>query len=250
MTTVKRALELLHLIGQAPMNVKEIAGALGIHNSSASRLAATLRRNNYLRKNSQGKYDLGYAIFELAFLLRERLDIIKVSLPFIEELNAATGETIHLAVFDGKSVVYINKIDSSHSIRMYSRVGKKVQPYCTAIGKVLLASMPKDDLLKYLEGVELIKYTDNTITDKESLLLELEEIKKCGLAWDRGEHEKDIVCVACPVYDFNNKAIASISISVPKRPGQEEIPLSYCEHLQEITKKVSREMGYVCTEDT
>lgn len=243
MQTVERAIRLLKEISTEPLRVQEAADKLGIHQSTASRLLSTLQKEYLIRINSNKKYELGYAIYELAHLMRERLDLLDIARPYLEELSNISNETIHLAVLDGYDVVYMDKIDCNRSIRMYSRVGRRAPAYCTGVGKALLAYIPVKDL--DLEKIQLRLYTKNTITTLDKLNIELENIRSRGIAWDRGEHEEDIYCIAAPVFDFYNNVIASVSISAMIKYTKPEALAAHSKDLIKAVKELSREMGHV-----
>ncbi len=245
METVSRALKLLKVIATRPMRVQEVAVILNVHKSSASRLLSVLQENNFVRLNREKKYELGYAVFELAYILKENLDLRVVARPYLEAINATTNETVHLAILDGAEVVYIDKIDSNRLIRMYSRTGRRASSHCTGVGKAILAFLPPKQLNKLLDKMELKKYTSNTIITKEALQTELKEIRKNSLAWDREEHEEDIYCIAAPIFDFNKRVIGSISISITIKYTSVEKLVSYEAELKKSAENISREMGYV-----
>ncbi|WP_052216948.1 IclR family transcriptional regulator [Thermincola ferriacetica] len=243
--TVARALCLLKLLAISPLRVQEAAEKLGIHKSSASRLLSTMRDHNFVRLNSNGKYELGYAVFEMAHALSEGMDVRKIGRPFLEQLNKTSNETVHLAVLDGIEIVYLDKIDTSRPIRMYSRIGKRAHVYCTGVGKALLAYLPDEKIDQILAQIKMKSFTARTIVDREHMMNEIREIRVNGIAWDRGEHEDDIYCMAAPVFDFTNKVIASISISATITYTPEEELAKYAGLLSQTAEAFSRAMGYV-----
>ena len=243
--TVSKALKILKILGERPMKVQEIAEKMGIHKSSASRILGTMCREGFVKVGKDKKYQLGFAVFELAHLVAESLDIREVARPYLKNLNLLTNETVHLCVLENGEVVYIDKIDSQRLVRMFSRVGKRAQPYCTGVGKAILAFLPEQELDQVLEKIKFNGYTANTITDKEHLKEELFKVRQEGIAWDREEHEKDIYCIAAPILDIKGNPVASISISITSRYTTVEILESYIEPLKEATRSISRELGYV-----
>lgn len=224
------------------MKVSEVALELDVHKSTASRILATLQKEGFLRLNSHKEYQLGFTIFELANSLKEKIDLLSVAKPHMQTLGKATGETIHLAIFDNNEIVYLDKIDSSRSFRMYSRIGRRAKAHCTGIGKALIAYLPKEEV--NVKKFILTRYTNNTIVDPEILVDELKTIRKHCLAWDREEHEEDIFCIAAPIFDFNNYAIASISITTTIKYTPLEKLDSFIPDLHIAAKHISREMGY------
>jgi len=127
---------------------------------------------------------------------------------------------------------------------MCSYVGKRAHLHCTALGKILLTYLPEEERRKILEQKGLPRLTEKTITDKEELEKELNRIKKQGFALDRGENEKDVYCIAAPIKNYQGKVIAAISISGPVY----RIDINKQNHLKEalieITRKISKRLGY------
>lgn len=243
--TVVRALRLLRLLAKKPLCVQEVAEQLEVHKSTASRLLSSLRKERFVRLNAERKYELGYAVFELANALCENMDILKMARPYLEEMHRKTNETVHLAVIDGTDVIYLDKIDTARAIRMYSRVGKRAHAYCTGVGKVLLAYLPPSKLNKILSQISFKPLTKNTIVDVNQMTSELQEIRSHGLAWDHGEHEEGIYCIAAPVLGFNDQVIAAISISITTNYTSVDLLASYSDLLTETAKGISKLMGYV-----
>ena len=144
------------------------------------------------------------------------MDVVSASRPFLEQLSSETSETVHLAVLDGESVVYVDKIDSPHLLRMYSHVGRRAPAYCTGLGKALLSSLTEPELRRIYPQKKLHRFTPNTITEPGRLEAELAEIRQRGVAVDNEEHEVGIVCFAAPVRERSGRVLAAISVSIPK----------------------------------
>lgn len=244
METVTRALKLLKLISEQPMRVHEVAEKLEVHKSTASRLISTLHKENFIRQNTNQQYELGFAVFEMAHLMNNNLDLRSSAAPYLKNLNTLTNETIHLAVLDSGEVVYLDKKDSTRVVRMFSQIGKRAQPYCTGVGKALLAFLGEDELNKALDSITFKRYTERTLVSREALQRELDEIRKTGISWDRGEHESDIYCIAAPIFGFNQKVIASISISIMIKYTSIDELSKFMGDLSEAAAALSRDMGF------
>lgn len=217
--TVTRALAILEILGKHRLlSAADINRLLGYHRSTTYRLLATLKELRYIRRDeATGLYSLSTKILGLASSIMEHLDIARAARPFMEELQQQTGETVHLAGLDHGEVVYLDKIESTRTLRvaMSSRTGHRAPLHCTGIGKVFLAALEGASLDEYLETAELTRFTGNTITDPDALRRELEEIRCRGFALDREEHEVGVFCVAAPVKGATGEPIASLSVSLP-----------------------------------
>jgi DNA-binding IclR family transcriptional regulator len=243
--TVERAIRILNLISQRDLKLHEISSSLNLHKSTASRLLATLEKNGLIKKDKETKrFRLGLKILDLAYRLQEGLDIRNIAHPYLAELGKLTKETIHLAVLDREEIVYLDKIESSHPVRMYSRIGNRAPLYCTAVGKAILAYLPEKEMNPIIARMEFRKFTDKTITEPDELREHLEELRKQGYSTDNGEYEPDISCISAPIFDFNQDAVASISVSVTRGRTSFNELLQFVPTLKQFAKKISRELGY------
>jgi hypothetical protein len=134
-------------------------------------------------------YHLGIACFAIGQAALGQLDIRRVSLPYLRELNRQTRETIHLTVRHGLSAVYVEKLDSPEQLRIHSRIGAAVPLYCTAVGKIMLAYMSDDERDRVLPQLGLKRLTPNTVGSLQELKAELHRVRKNSYACDLEEHE-------------------------------------------------------------
>jgi IclR family KDG regulon transcriptional repressor len=122
---------------------------------------------------------------------------------------------VHMGILEGDSAVYVLKIESRYTIRMFSRVGRRVPLYCSALGKVLLAFSGPAEREAGLAGVGFVPFTPKTITTRAALDAELEMIRARGFARDDEEHEEGIRCIGAPVLDYRGEVVAALSASWP-----------------------------------
>jgi DNA-binding IclR family transcriptional regulator len=193
-------------------SISQISKELGLGISTTYRLLGTLKYKNYIEQNPQNlKYKLGSEFLNKAFLVSFReTNIIKKSIPYLENLRDFTKESLSLAVLDGTNIVYIAKVDSYELLRTNIEVGRKFPAHKTALGKVLLA---------YLS---LKKFNRLYNVDKFSADLNVSELKQClekvkieGFAVDNEECTPGIRCIAAPIVDLNGEVSTAISISGP-----------------------------------
>ena len=229
----------------SPMNMTEISEKLELYPSTIHRVLDTLKYWGYVEQdpNTQ-KYQLGLKLLELGMAKLHQIDLAREAAPYLKELVNQCNETVHLGVLKEEEVLYLAKEESSQTIRMCSYVGKRAPIHCTALGKTLLAYLPEEEKRKILEQKGLPRFTENTITDKEEFEKELNRIKKQGFALDRGENEKDVYCIAAPIKNYQGKVIAAISISIPVYRIDITKQNYLKEALIEITKKISKRLGY------
>jgi IclR family transcriptional regulator, acetate operon repressor len=191
------------------LSVTEIAAALGVHKSTASRLAATLERSGFLARSGR-RYRLGVEIIRLGTVALRSADIVATMQPAMEKLSQLTGETINLAVPAGPDVLNVAEVPSTYILSSSGGwVGRRTRPHAVANGKVLLAfgAIPPPPRLE--------RYTEHTITTRDGLARELARIRRDGFATAVAELEDGLVAVAAPVLGPGGGCVAAVSISGP-----------------------------------
>jgi len=244
---LNKSLSILEILLQhgAAMSMTEISEKLGLYPSTIHRILDTLKHWGYVEQEPHTqKYQLGMKLIELGMTKLHQMDLAREVTPYLKELVRQCNETVHLGVLEEGEVLYLAKEESSQTIRMCSYVGKRAPLHCTALGKVLLAYLPEGERKKILGKRELPRLTDKTITDKMELEKELNEVKKQGVALDRGENEKDVRCIAAPIRDYQGKIIAAVSISGPAFRIDIKTQNNLKKALIEISKKISKRLGY------
>jgi IclR family acetate operon transcriptional repressor len=216
--SLDRGLLILEAAGKSGESVSlgQLAELLGIDRSSAFRLANTLKRRGFLANPSAGKeYILGPAVWRLSRQYDWSNMLAKVAHDRLKTLAAATNETAHLAVREGRKALFIDHVTTSHVIAISGQTGEFAPLYCTSHGKALLADFEEAGLRRLLGGKPLKRHTRNTIQSVRSLAAECKEIRANGFATDEAEYLEGVRCVAAPVRDRDGAVIASIGISAP-----------------------------------
>lgn len=239
--SLERALELLNKLADGPKRLGPLAEDLQIHKSTVLRLLQTLERQGFVRREGDPpEFTLGFRLVELSQSLLEQVDIRRVAAAPLKSLGEQTGETIHLAILDGAEVVYLDKVESVHPVRMYSKVGARAPAYCTGVGKILLAYT--DEAL--WPAMELHRFTDQTITTRDGLRAAAAEIRARGWGRDEREHEEAIRCIAAPVFGSSGaNAVAAVSVSVPASRLSVEQLDQYVDALLTATDAISVGLG-------
>src|SRR5882724_8362228 len=176
-TALQRGLRLLQLFSESPhgLTATQIASRSRLPVSTVHRFLANLVSAGFLNCGGDGVFHLGVACFAIGQAALGQLDIRRVSLPYLQELNRQTRETIHLTVRHGLSAVYVEKLDSPEQLRIHSRIGAAVSLYCTAVGKVMLAYMPPEELAATLPQLEFRRLTANSIRNIQELQTHLQK---------------------------------------------------------------------------
>jgi DNA-binding IclR family transcriptional regulator len=210
-----RALQILSSLGEGDRSLDQLAAELGVHKTTVLRLLRTMEAERFVRRDASHRYRLGSRLFALADVAREQHVVREVAAPHLRQLNQKTGQTVHLAAWENGEAIYIDKLDSVRSVRMYSQVGVPAALHCTAVGKVLLAAQPKRQREALLASMDYHEYTLNTITDADRLRDELATTNERGWAQDRAEHESFINCIGAPIKDREGRVVGAVSVSVP-----------------------------------
>jgi IclR family transcriptional regulator, KDG regulon repressor len=245
-TALQRGLRLLQLFTQSErgLTAMQVARHSGLPVSTVHRFLVNLESSGFLNCSAEGTYHLGIACFSIGQAALGQLDIRRLSLPHLRELNQHTRETIHLTVRHGLSAVYVEKLDSPEHLRIHSRIGVSVPLYCTAVGKVLLAYMPADEQQTVLGQIELKRLTPNTAGSLQELQTELLRVRKNGYACDLEEHEPHIRCIAAPIWDHLGSVQASLSLTAPVVRMPVNRLRQLAPMIQEAGLRISRELGY------
>ncbi|MDR7869179.1 MAG: IclR family transcriptional regulator [Sporomusaceae bacterium] len=196
--------------------LSNISRGLGLSKSTTHSLISTMEQLGYVHQDQiSGKYALGLKIFELGQVVHASMDLRTIAMPYLHSLAQKYQETVHLAVLSRGEVVYIDKVDSPHSIRIISHVGGRNPAHCTGVGKVLLAGLPEEEMERVIRDKKLQRFTPNTVTDPVKLKAHLAKVRQEGYAEDREEIEIGLSCVAAPLKNHRGVVIAAISLSGP-----------------------------------
>jgi DNA-binding IclR family transcriptional regulator len=218
LTSVRNAARLLkEFTGRDRLlGVSELSRRLGLSKSTVHRLVATLAAEHLLEQDpDSGRYRLGLAVYDLSAAVAKQLDLHEAVIVPLTELRNRTGETAHVAVLDGREVVYVERIESPNTLRLFLEVGRRNWAHCTGTGKVLLAHLPRVELDRILDGWDLPAKTPFTITDPQLLRKELEEVRERGYSQNLNESEVGILSVAAPIRDRLGRVVAAMGVAGP-----------------------------------
>lgn len=224
--------------------VTELARVLGVSKSTAHRLLTTLAAEQLVEQDPEtGRYHLGLAVYDLLAATIAGGGLTEAVLPPMTLLRTRTGATVHVAVLDGREVVYVERLDSPQSLRMFLEVGRRNWAHGTATGKALLAHLAAPDLDRVLDGWEPVALTPHTITDAAQLRKELLGVRDVGYAHNQEEAEIDAMSVAAPIRDATTTVVAAMSVvdtTARMRPHLHKVTHA----VMEAAAMASRRLGY------
>lgn len=247
--SVDRALQVLELFMnyERDLGVSEIARLLDMNKGTVFGLLATLENRSYVERNPEtGKYHLGLKVIELGFSNYKRHTLIDLAKPYVRLLAEKEMETVHLVVEDSYEVVYVDKIEGNATdiLNVITYIGKRNPLYSTGVGKCLLAFMDEARREQYLENIQFVQYTKNTIMTKEALRQELEKIRQNGFSFDNEEMEQGLVCVASPIRNSEGRVVAALSLSGPRVRMTDDRIMKMRLSIEETSMLISKYLGY------
>ena len=198
------------------IGLAELSKRVGLHNSTTFHLVKTMVSLGYVRQLKDSKrYRIGRPLFALAASALDEVEMMSLATPVLEGLSRETGESAHFCVRMGDSVVVLARTSGPGAFQLTDRVGVVRPAHSTALGKVMLAALTDQQLDRYLAHAELKPHTPNTIVSADRLRREIVEVRRTGMAFDDGEFDSELRCVALPVRDYTGQVIGAIGISGP-----------------------------------
>ena len=245
---LRRGLDILELFLEPNdgLRVPEITEKLDLPRATAHELVNTLVDRGYLQPVSEppSRYVLAVNAFRLGAAYERGVDLLSVGQESSRKVAAECGETVQIVIREGGYVVYIVRVDSTHTIRLVSHVGTRIPASCTAGGKVTLAGLSDDELDGlFPNDAALQPMTPNSIDSRERLFTEIATVRKRGWAEENRESNADVACVAAPVYDRSGTCVAAMSISVPTIRWNKANKARYVELVRAGAAEMSASLG-------
>lgn len=230
---------------QKDIGVTELSQRIMMSKSTVYRFLQTMKTLGYVNQEGEtDKYTLSLKLFELGGRALEHQDLIQIADVQMHRLGKLTKETLHLGALDENSVVYLHKIDSEYNLRMYSRIGRRCPLYSTALGKVMMAWLPEEEVRSMLAGVTFERFTEHTLANVDALLAELAQVREQGYAEDNEENENGLRCFGVPIYNRMGRIITGLSLSLPIVRFEERKRAELVSLLHEAAARISAELGY------
>ena len=214
--TVGKALDVLDRVAAygRPVRFTELLEQGAYPKATLYRLLQTLTHQGMLGYDSDRQtYALGVRLVRLAHAAWATSSLAPIARPYLDDLSAETGETIHLAQMDNGQVLYVDKRNAAKPVEMFAQAGKVGPAYCTGVGKAMLAFLPPDALEAALKRQTYLRFTPQTLASPEALMDELRAIRARGHAFDAEEHEPGIICCAVPILTKSGRVIGALSVT-------------------------------------
>ena len=245
LTSVDNALWLLQLIGERQaLRVAEAADLLGVARSTAHRLLNALRRRDFVMQDRpNGAYRPGPALHAIGLAAISRIDIRRVARPVLEELQEQTKETASLAVLEGTTIRFVDCVESVRSVRVGNRTGVVRPAHASAVGKSILAQLPISEVERRYPDEDIPAGTPAAITDRRTLLRELEEIRAQRYAVNWEESAEGVSAVAVALRDTSGAPVAALGIAAPSsRMGSVEAVRAFAPLVLQAAERVQERL--------
>lgn len=208
--SIERAAAVLRCFAEHDeLGLTEISNMIGLHKSTTAGIVNTLKNEKFLEQNPRNsKFKLGIELFRLGANIK--IDLKKICAPYLQRVLDMTEETVNLVTYDGGDVIYIEKRESPHSMRICTSIGKRLPMYCTATGKAILAYLPEAEAENIMRSTHMTRFTAHTIPDRWTLKEQLEIIRKEKCSVDLEELETGLVCIGVAILDRNRHPVLSL----------------------------------------
>lgn len=242
--TVQRAIRVLGQIAEQPSSIEQIASFMGTHRSTALRTLQVLEAEQMVVRDRHNVFRLGRRVISLGNAALENIDLRSAAAPFLTDLSHDVEHTIHLAMLEGDTVVYIDKREAKQTVRMYSRIGNTAPLHCTGVAKAIVAFLPPEDRERIASTIDYVAHTENTIIGAAQYHADLRATVERGYAIDHLEHEPWVNCIAAPLFEASGQVIGSVSITTTILSCDYDALLSMVPQLFEASFGISREFGW------
>ncbi|MEW2502728.1 IclR family transcriptional regulator [Amycolatopsis sp. CA-161197] len=249
-STADRALEILGMFGDDTPVITgtQVAAQLGVARSTGYRYIQTLVANRYLEEAPGGGFRLGLRLLELARLARRTYGLSEIAMPVLTGLAESVNETVLLTRRVGDLVVCLDRAESqTHRVRISYERGSTLPVNAGASALVLLAWTDPAEARALLEGSRLQRFTAATLTEVDDLMARLEQIRADGYSITRSELDHDVLGVAAPIRDGEQRVVAAVSVAAVasrvSRQGEDEIRTEVCRAAQTISNRLSAADG-------
>ncbi|WP_232698787.1 IclR family transcriptional regulator [Brevibacillus daliensis] len=243
--TVVKAMDLLTFFLTHPtLTLKQLVDLSGKPKTSVHRMVGSLEEMGILQKDAEGRYRLGLLLLQLGQLVYDRLDICQIALPTMDELRNEVGEAVNLIMKDGQDALYVEKLDTPHPVRLYTKKGRRAPLYAGACSRIILSFLPEEERAAYMNHVELIPIASGTITDKAQLASLVASSREHYYTISFSELEKGTVSVAAPILDHLGNMVAGLSVAGPESRFQSEKLGNLINKTRDAAEHISRLLGY------
>lgn len=230
------------------LGLSELARLSGIPKATVYRSLATMEKYGFLEKvnvlGKEGQYRLGLKLLELGKIVSEKLEIRKVAYLHMKKLRDKVNECVQLVIQDDHEAIYVEKLESTHPVRVYTRIGRRAPLYGGACPRAILSFLTDREINDILDNQPLEKITINTIADKQLIWKSIMEARRLGYTVSYGELQLGTAAVGAPILDGSGNVLGAISIAGPDSRFTENELHFFIAELTKTASEISRAYGY------
>ncbi len=251
-STIKVIVRMTHLLdalaaSSGAVHLKDLSLTTGLHPSTAHRILGVMCDQRMVERVDAGSYKLGIRLLELGNLFKQRVSVREHALPYMQELQNETGESVTLSIRHRDEVIFVERAVGSQSLmRVVHAYGARALLHVTATGKLFLADDGEVAWVRYVERTRLHALTARSIETLTALQDELREVTRRGYAFEDQEEEAGVGCIGAGIRDDENRLVAGISVLAPS----DRMRWSWADRVKEVADTISRQIGYSPTNGT
>lgn len=247
--SLQRAIQVLGLMAdeQRSMTLAELTQRSGIPKSTLFRIMVTLQKHHCVTWSEEERsYRLGSYLWELGNRFADQSDLLRVSPNYMEALAEVSGETVFLSKIEDGEVVYLRRMESQKSVTVVKKLESRVPAHCTATGVAMLAFLPEKEVDAIIEEHGLEAFNEATVTSREALFERLAQVKEQQFAVVDGEYNRELLCVASPVFDYTHRPCAALTVAMLSAQLTDRSRIDRVGHMvRQAAQDLSREMGKI-----
>jgi DNA-binding IclR family transcriptional regulator len=240
---IERMMLLLDVLADTPepASLKTLAQATGLHPSTAHRILAAMTSVSLVERQDTSTYALGIRLLELGNLVKARINIREIALPFMQRLHESIGEAINLGIRHDDEIIYAERTSSGRSlVRVVYLVGGRAPLHLTSVGKLFLAADSIAEVRAYAKRTDLPGKTTHSLTSLSALEKELDKVRRHDLAFDNEEAEIGLRCIAAPIRNDEGVIVAGLSVSAPTDRHNPD----WIAQIKTTSEEISHALGY------
>ncbi len=224
-----------------PVTPTEVNAELGLPKPTIHRLFNTLEEEGFLQRDLDGRtYSPGHRLRIMSGGVLSSLRIRTARQAILKQLSNEIGETCNIALPDRDAMIYLERIETEWPLRIQLPIGTRVPFYCTASGKMYLSTLAENHLDAYLSATDLQSHTKNTLTTQKALHAELRTIRKQGYSLDREEFMQDMIALAVPIWEHNQRLVATLSFHAPTQRFDCDHALNYLNSMRHAADQLGK----------
>ncbi len=245
--SVEKAIRLLDCFWEArgSLSLSELVQRTGWAKSTVHGLLSSMTESAVVEQDkTDGRYRLGYHLFELGSAVSASWDVVGVVRPRLEQIAETVGETAYLARLSGDELILVECVEPHNGFRVSSEPGTRIPLHCSSEGKCILSSMPSEQAKNLLQRKGMAQFTPNTITSWEGISSQLALTRELGYSVERGEFRAGLQSVGAPVFTSNGRCIYAISVVGIQNPGQVGTNRRAIEAVKQAAQVASYDLGW------